>query len=1028
VKETLTHGVPLSFSLYRLLISAAACCFLLLSCNQASPPPDASNSRLTVGTGRYRRLSEGVIHSYSIDVQAQQYLRVVVMQEGIDLKAVLAGPDGNELLVVDSPNGSFGPETIDHVAEIAGTYSVTVRPWSTQASGSYGIDLVGIRDPTNDDIRRTKALKHYCDANHMRGEGDLDSLRAALILLSNAADIWQELSDSYRHSAALELMAKIRNRQGSTDEAIALYREALAVVVITGDSWRAAELLCSLGAILRRTGDQDGALASYQRALTLARSSGNRSAEAMALNNSGVIYRQLGQIYQALDVYEQARAIQGEIGESALAADILHNLGVLYIWMDRLAEAGDALGRAVEIRQAVNDQKGMSNTLTEIGWLAYRLGDAGEAVTRYHEALRLLGNSANLHARAATLDRLGTAYRQLGDEERALAAYEEALALFQAGNHPTDIAHTSANIGDLFRQKGDPTRALTWAHQALALFRDVSDATGAADTLLLIARCDAQQGSHREALTHVRQAISILEEIRQEARLPGLRTSFSAARHDYYELLVDLLMRLHLQFPDAGFAREALEASERCRARTLLESMTAGTGQQENHDESRASRKQDLQARLAEKELERLRLSESSSAAGKIEAEIRHILRQLEMVNHSHPAVGAGHPGPMTWQSMQDEILDDETVLLYYTLAEERSFLWLVTPYLVTEHFLPDRKTIEAAARTTHRLLTYSNRRRVRTQYRMAVADLSKMLLGPVADQLGNKRLLVVGDGVLQIVPFTALTIPVDDLATSCQLKWCPLVSDHEIIQLPSLSVLRAIRQSRKGRQPRSRQLVVFADPVFASSDPRLTRCREKSPMRLKRLAFSAAEAAVISTMVRPDGLLQVTGFDASREAALNPALAKYQMIHFATHGLLHSSHPELSGLILSLYCEGGDVQNGFLRAYEIAELDLPVELVVLSACETAVGAELHGEGVISLTRAFMMAGAARVVVTLWSVNDHATAELMASFYRAMLQKDLTPAAALRAAQIEMIDREPYYWAGFVYQGEWQGRLSSLPE
>jgi len=169
--------------------------------------------------------------------------------------------------------------------------------------------------------------------------------------------------------------------------------------------------------------------------------------------------------------------------------------------------------------------------------------------------------------------------------------------------------------------------------------------------------------------------------------------------------------------------------------------------------------------------------------------------------------------------------------------------------------------------------------------------------------------------------------------------------------------------------------------------------------------------------------LLKATGFQANRATATGPDLSRYRIIHFATHGLLNSEHPLLSGLVFSLVDENGKPQDGFLRMHEIYNLQLPAELVVLSACQTALGEEIKGEGLVGLARGFMHAGARRVVASLWQVDDMATAQLMGYFYRGMLKGNLRPAAALRAAQIELSRSprwsSPYYWAGFVMQGEW---------
>ncbi|NJK76426.1 MAG: CHAT domain-containing protein [Microcoleus sp. SU_5_6] len=168
----------------------------------------------------------------------------------------------------------------------------------------------------------------------------------------------------------------------------------------------------------------------------------------------------------------------------------------------------------------------------------------------------------------------------------------------------------------------------------------------------------------------------------------------------------------------------------------------------------------------------------------------------------------------------------------------------------------------------------------------------------------------------------------------------------------------------------------------------------------------------------------QIRGFSANRNAATSQNLSQYKIIHFATHGLANSTNPELSGIIMSLVDENGKPVNGFLRLTDIFNLKLAAELVVLSACQTGLGQNIQGEGILGLTRGFMYAGAKRVVVSLWNVDDEGTAEFMAKFYQEMLQKKLTPAAALRAAQLAMLQQEkwqlPYYWAAFTIQGEWQ--------
>jgi CHAT domain-containing protein len=309
----------------------------------------------------------------------------------------------------------------------------------------------------------------------------------------------------------------------------------------------------------------------------------------------------------------------------------------------------------------------------------------------------------------------------------------------------------------------------------------------------------------------------------------------------------------------------------------------------------------------------------------------------------------------------------------------------------------------------------------------------------------------------LQYVPFSALPV----LALSNQSpvvshsstndgsrianEYTPLIVDHEIITLPSAAVLAALRNETATRQPAMKAVAVLADPVFSGDDSRIPvaragrtvtaseqslpadvlRSAEESGLQgFLRLRFSRAEADAITRLAPEGQSLEAVDFVANRATATGADLSQYRIVHFATHGLVNSQHPELSGIVLSLVDEKGQLQNGFLRLFEIYNLKLNADLVVLSACQTALGKEVKGEGLIGLTRGFMYAGAPRVVASLWRIDDRATAELMGRFYAGMMKGGLTPAAALRAAQISMWQEKrwtaPPYWAAFTIQGEWK--------
>jgi len=438
-------------------------------------------------------------------------------------------------------------------------------------------------------------------------------------------------------------------------------------------------------------------------------------------------------------------------------------------------------------------------------------------------------------------------------------------------------------------------------------------------------------------------------------------------------------------------------------------------------------------------------------------------------------------PSSLKFQEIQ-HLLDSDTILLEYSLGDERSFLWIVTANSITAYELPKRSIIEPLAVQVHHLLSRTAEAgrgnspkeptdwsQIDVQYIRAATKLGKMILGPAAPALGRKRLAIVSDGALHFISFAALILPsgsspnVHPSTKSLDAinYGEPLMISHEIVNLPSASVLEELRKEEHDRVSPQKEVAVLADAVFDDQDDRIvnrqmgrykgraipgakalvraTRSQmkdgrlkrslndlglgENGTYRLPRLFSTRKEATAIAKFVPRGKALLALDFDASRFTATSAELAQYRIVHFATHGLLNNEHPDLSGLVFSMVDRDGRPQNGFLQLEDIYNMSLPVDLVVLSACQTGVGRELAGEGIVGLTRGFMYAGAPRVIASLWNVDDEATAELMTRFYRDLEVEKLKPAAALRAAQEQMWRsaqwHSPYYWASFQMQGEW---------
>ncbi|WYL98014.2 MAG: CHAT domain-containing tetratricopeptide repeat protein [Gloeotrichia echinulata IR180] len=731
------------------------------------------------------------------------------------------------------------------------------------------------------------------------------------------------------------------------------------------------------------------------------------------------------------------------------AATVLHDSGKCCIGAvyDALGEKQKALSfynQALPLRRAVGDRSGEANTLHNIGGVYDALGEKQKALSFYNQALPLLRAVGDRSGEANTLHNIGAVYSDLGEQQKALSFYNQALPLHRAVGDRSGEANTLTSIGAVYSDLGEKQKALSFYNQALPLHRAVGDRSGEATTLGNLADLARSQGNLQQARTHIQAAIDIIEDLRTKIVDQQLRTSYFATVQGYYKFYTDLLMQLHKQDPSKRYDALALQVSERSRARVLLELLTEANAKiREGVSPQLLAQEQNLQQKLdAKDKLRRELLSKTAAETTiqNIDKEITDLLAQYRelqtQIRTSSPKYAAlKYPQPLDLAQIQQQ-LDPDTMLLQYSLGKERSYLWAVTPNSLDTYELPPQAEIEKITNDFRQSLvtvTGSN------QQAKIAKQLSQIILAPVANKLGKKRLVIVADGALQTIPFAALTDP-----TSPE-SYQPLLVNHEIVNLPSSSTIAIIRQETKGRKPAPKALAILADPIFSADDSRVTGKPDKDdsnsefdPQRSAlsrsvknlnrngwdRLPGTREEAKAILQLLSPQDSLQVFDFDANYDWVTNPQLSQYRVIHLATHGFADGINPELSGIVMSLVDKQGKSQRGYLRLNDIFDLNLPADLIVLSACETGRGKEVQGEGLVGLTRGLMYAGSPRVVLSLWSVSDEGTKELMSEFYRQMWQQGKSPTAALRAAQLTLWQnpnwRNPLYWAAFTVQGEWK--------
>src|SRR5262245_47087719 len=916
------------------------------------------------------------------------------------------------------------------------------------------------------------------DGERLRKQGTAESLREAIAKYEEALSLWTAVSDGKGQTKALSSIVEVCYALGEHRQALNYLNQSLLLQRALKDQGGEATTLKDIGVIYAALGETQEALKYYLQSLPMLRDAGDRGGEASALNNIAVVFRVMGEPQQALAYFKQALSLQRAVGAPRGTALMLTNIGALYYRLGDAQQALDYYDKALPLRREAGDRAGEAITLTSIGAAHLSLGDPQLAMEHLKQALSLTEGGQSRPEEAQALTVLAAASSALGNKKQALEYLHRALALWRAIGERQGETSALIRMGRIYREQGAPQLAAKYREEALKLARDIGEAGSGAVALADIARVERDLGDLDQALNRIETALNQVETLRARIRAEDLRVSFLASRHSDYEFYIDLLMRLHERRPSAGYDALAFEASERARGRNLLEALSAARADiRQGVDPLLLERQRSLQRQINAKERLRMQMvgGNQIEESAVIEKELRALLvehqeAQGQMLIQSPRYAALTDPVPLKLKEIQRQSLDRDTLLLEYALGEERSFLWAVTPTSLRAYALPRRAEIEAVAMRAYGLLIKSNQRQYTGSSELAAAELSRMILGPVAEELGRKRLAIVSDGVLQYAPFGALPSPESGRARergnegateqdasrkqsplplprhpALPLSTKPLIADHEIVNLPSASVLATMRREMNKRRRAARTVAVFSDPVFSPEDPRVKQAgtggektnvdesktesdlvrsaKETGVTGFERLIHTRKEAEAIIALAPPEQGFKALDFAASRATVMNAGLDQYRIVHFATHGLLNSRSPELSGIVLSLVDEAGGAQEGFLRAYEIYNLKLNAELVVLSACSTALGKEIKGEGLAGLTRGFMYAGTPRVIASLGNVRDEATAELMKRFYRNMLIDKSSPAAALREAQISMW-REPrwaapYYWAGFVLQGEW---------
>ncbi|HMF09367.1 MAG TPA: CHAT domain-containing protein, partial [Thermoanaerobaculia bacterium] len=685
-----------------------------------------------------------------------------------------------------------------------------------------------------------------------------------------------------------------------------------------------------------------------------------------------------------------------------------------------LGEPGLALeyGRtALDIARSLGDRHLEGHLMTALGEIYRSVGDSSKSLELFRAARDLRRAMGSRQWEAMALANIAQIHLTQGETEQAIAELGQSLTMFRQADDRRSQAQTLIRLGEAWERRGDDVRAVASWQPACAIAAQIGDRLTEAEGYAAIARADRRAGRAEESRRTIGQALERIESLRAEVPGEDLRATFSANKQELYRFHTDLL--LDRAQHDAGDAEAAFVSTERARARALVEAIAqSGWDVPGDLPPDLRRRQQESSAKMHDLE-RRLRMPglDESQRRGfnerLVEAEAEYDRLVLETRERDPRYAALRYPRPLSLSETQ-ALVGPDVALLSYFFTPDALWAFVVTARgLRVERLAADPRSLAERIENFAELL--SEGEPSAPIGRRLHHDLVGPLLAPLPPEV--KRLVIVPDGVLYGLPFEALSVVRPGFPDRY------LIQDFTISYAPSATTLAALGSPRRRSPAATADLLAFANPARrgegSSAETSVSRAiYDTEGLAVGPLPYSELEVRAIRRYAARDSEV-LTGPEATEGRLRRADPNRFRILHFATHGLISPQYPARSALVLA--SSGGEENDGFLQAREISNLKLASDLVVLSACRTARGRVLAGEGVQSLARAFFYAGARSVVASLWNVNDRSTADLMAAFYRHL--SDGEPKAhALRSAKLDLLAKAsfspPRFWAPFILIGE----------
>jgi CHAT domain-containing protein len=777
-------------------------------------------------------------------------------------------------------------------------------------------------------------------------------------------------------------------------------------------------------------GDLDRVMAHREAALDAYRRAGSRLGEARTLHYIGVTHLMRGELTRGMRVLQEALAASRAAGDSGEVAGCLGDMAGLSNLIGQEDRALALSEEALRIGESVRPRKWVALILGNIGTLLSDQGRFPEALPVLERALETARAAGDQRFELNVLEQNGRCRCEMGSWKDGVRLLREAATRAREWGSTMTEAEALAGLGHCHLMAGN----VAAAGEAFAEADRASSGAGYFKTRSSILHGKAMvaraQGRRAEALRLLEESLSLIESVRARSRgSERVQMGYFGRSRERYEEAVDLLYEMRESATREDPDRRAFDIAQRAQARALQDLLAeADVDLRLRADPRFQEREREILARIAE--LTGGGAADSGLAPEAIESEIARqedALLLLEATLRGQDARYAAirYPQTCTLEEVRDRVLQPGEVLVQYLLGEQASYLWLIARDRFRFIRLPARERIEAQVQALLPLLRDYNLLGEEPAYYVAPArELYETLLRPVAEDLaGATSVVIVPDGILHYLPFEALLVRDPERGDPTFETLPYLVQEAVVSYTSSIGVLDLLRRALPEPPAASVPALLVGDPIATPTGDRSVLALAAGEGALPALRHAGTELQRISAQFAPDAVRLLRGAQATPAELQRAGVARaYRFVHIAAHGLFNDRRPQFSGLLLSP--DPATEDDGFLTVGRVFGYDLPCHHVVLSACSSALGEEVSGEGLTGLTRAFMYAGARGVVAALWEVPDQAAAEFMAAFYAGALRPDAGGvASALADAKREMIARgqllaHPNVWAGFTLSGD----------